>query len=164
MLTRAAPQCHGYCLLRPSCLSLTHAEFSDLLSQGLLCLLSLPQATSPLVVHWVATTLSGFRFTYRSITCPLPYILLLLTILLSCLLPLRPHRPLGRAYILKRSFPVAEPAPHSKPGDPCPWVPLYQLTTGLGVPVTRHASLTVSPSSAVQSANSSSKSGGPEDT
>lgn len=43
-------------------------------------------------------------------------------------------------------------------------LPLYQLMTGLGVPVTRQASLTVSPSSAVQSASSSSKSGGPEDT
>ena len=43
-------------------------------------------------------------------------------------------------------------------------LPLYQLTMGLGVPVTRQASLTVSPSSAVQSASSSSKSGGPGDS
>lgn len=56
-------------------------------------------------------------------------------------------------------FLVARPTP-SVHGD----LPLYQLTMGLGVPVTRQASLTVSPSSAVQSASSSSKSGGPEDT
>lgn len=41
-------------------------------------------------------------------------------------------------------------------------VPLYQLMDGLGAPVTLQASLTVSPSSAVQSASSSSKSGGTE--
>lgn len=41
-------------------------------------------------------------------------------------------------------------------------IPLYQLTDGLGAPVTLQASFTVSPSSAVQSASSSSKSGGTE--
>lgn len=149
-------------LLTQALTSVSHScrRFRPVISEGCFVFCHCPK---PLVL-WVATTLSGFRFTYRSITCPLPYIIFLLTILLSCLLPLRPHGPLDRAYILKRSFPIAEPAPHSKAGDPHPWVPLYQLTTGLGVPVTRHASLTVSPSSAVQSANSSSKSGGPEDT
>lgn len=42
--------------------------------------------------------------------------------------------------------------------------PLYQLMTGFGMPVTRQASFTVSPSSAVQLASSSSKSGAPEET
>lgn len=152
----------SWLLLAQTLASVSHScrIFRPVISEGCFVFCHCPKPLVP----WVATILSGFRFTYRSITCPLPYILLLLTILLFCLLPLGPHGPLGRAYILKSSFPVAEPAPHSKPGDPRPWVPLYQLTTGLGVPVTRHASLTVSPSSAVQSANSSSKSGGPEDT
>lgn len=40
-------------------------------------------------------------------------------------------------------------------------VPLYQVTVGLGTPVTLQASFTVCPSSAVQFARISSKSGGP---
>lgn len=39
--------------------------------------------------------------------------------------------------------------------------PLNQATTGFGDPVTLQASLTVCPSSAVQSVNTASKSGGP---
>ncbi len=40
-------------------------------------------------------------------------------------------------------------------------LPLYQVTCGLGAPVTLQASFTVCPSSAVQSVNTASKSGGP---
>ncbi len=40
-------------------------------------------------------------------------------------------------------------------------LPLYQVTCGLGAPVTLQASFTVWPSSAVQSVNTASKSGGP---
>lgn len=61
--------------------------------------------------------------------------------------------PSGRLFLVARPAPLAH-------GD----LPLYQLTMGLGVPVTRQASLTVSPNSAVQSASSSSKSGGPGNT
>lgn len=41
------------------------------------------------------------------------------------------------------------------------FIPLYQVIVGLGTPVTLQASLTVCPSSAVQFARISSKSGGP---
>lgn len=43
----------------------------------------------------------------------------------------------------------------------CNIIPLYQVITGLGTPVTLQASLTVCPSSAVQFARISTKSGGP---
>lgn len=46
---------------------------------------------------------------------------------------------------------------HSAVGD----LPLYQVMEGLGTPVTLQASFTVCPSSAVQFARISSKSGGP---
>lgn len=49
------------------------------------------------------------------------------------------------------------PNDHSAVGD----IPLYQVMEGLGTPVTLQASFTVCPSSAVQFARISSKSGGP---
>lgn len=118
--------------------------------------MSLPNATSPLGGHSTTSLLVD-----SSLTCPLP-----LHHAPDQILPSpAPHRPLARSHILQRFIRVAKPAPCSVAGHPHPWgIPLYQLTIGLGVPVTRHASLTVSPSSAVQSASSSSNSGGPEDT
>ena len=83
------------------------------------------------------------------------------------------RRPVSCAQALRQAPPwIPDPLPSLIPSG---WLlpaaglapkglPLYQLTMGLGVPVTRQASLTVSPSSAVQSASSSSKSGGPGNT
>lgn len=119
--------------------------------RGLSRFSSLPQATSPLGGH--STT---WPLVYSSITRALHYIMLLIR---SCLLPLVYH------WLDPTSFRDSPVLPHSKAGRPHPCgIPLYQLTIGLGVPVTRQASFTVSPSSAVQSASSSSNSGGPEDT